>query len=243
MDLDDREQVSEMLDLISQAAEDAMPPGGDILDYTRQSSIEKRPIRVEEFLERVRRKTHEVVTLGKVDLSIQCERGLAVLGDARKLERVFINLIVNATEALVAHRSLDRTILLAARTVEGKVLIDVSDNGPGIPLRIRTKLFEPFVTQGKANGTGLGLAIAKQIVECTGAFYPSGPGLKGRRSSSRSPDPKRRGHGLEKLGCWYDELEIPYMTSERAGDLGRPAQEHSTVRPPGQDHPRPAPRA
>ncbi len=54
-----------MLDLISQAAEDAMALVGDILDYTRQSSIEKRPIRVEEFLERVRRKTHEVVTSAK----------------------------------------------------------------------------------------------------------------------------------------------------------------------------------
>ncbi len=112
-------------------------------------------------------------------MSIQCERGLAVLGDARKLERVFINLIVNATEALVAHRSLDRTILLAARTVEGKVLIDVSDNGPGIPLRIRTKLFEPFVTQGKANGTGLGLAIAKQIVERTAGVLSFRTGTEG----------------------------------------------------------------
>ena len=45
-----------------------------------------------------------------------------------------------------------------------QVVISVSDNGPGIPENVRTRLFEPFATAGKARGIGLGLAIVKSIV-------------------------------------------------------------------------------
>ncbi len=47
-------------------------------------------------------------------------------------------------------------------------MISISDNGPGIPKEIMSTLFEPFVTQNKANGTGLGLAIVKQYVSAHG---------------------------------------------------------------------------
>ena len=44
-------------------------------------------------------------------------------------------------------------------------IIQVKDNGPGIPKQLMDKLFEPFISSGKTGGTGLGLAIAKQFVE------------------------------------------------------------------------------
>ncbi len=168
MDLDDRDQVVEMLDLIRQSAEDALALVGDILDYTKQSSVEKRPIQVADILERVRRLTQDAVTLGDVALIIDCEPGLGMLGDARKLERVLINLVVNAAEVLGPLPDRDRTIRLAARDDGGMASITVIDNGPGIPARIRPTLFDPFVTHGKANGTGLGLAIVRQIVQAHG---------------------------------------------------------------------------
>ena len=164
-DLNDRQQLSEMLDCIDQSAEDAMGLVGDILDYTKRSTIEKRSFPVIELLDSVRRQTREVVDLHGVQQRIECESGLEMLGDLKKLERVLINLIANAAEAMGSHRGPSPTIVVTARACDGNTSITVSDNGPGIPAPIRATLFDPFVTAGKANGNGLGLAIAKQVVE------------------------------------------------------------------------------
>jgi signal transduction histidine kinase len=77
-----------------------------------------------------------------------------------RMQRVFINLITNALEAM-PHGG---TIRIAARKADNCVLIAVEDTGPGIPRGIRERLFEPFVTAGKDHGLGLGLALSRQTV-------------------------------------------------------------------------------
>jgi signal transduction histidine kinase len=66
-----------------------------------------------------------------------------------------------------------------ARVAEGRVLLELRDEGPGVPAELRERLFEPFVTQGKKGGTGLGLAVARRFVEDHGGvltLLPDGPG-------------------------------------------------------------------
>ncbi len=53
---------------------------------------------------------------------------------------------------------------MAAREADSCVLIEVEDTGPGIPHRIRDRLFQPFVTAGKRDGLGLGLALSRQPI-------------------------------------------------------------------------------
>ena len=77
-----------------------------------------------------------------------------------RMERVFFNLIANALEAM-PHGG---EIRIGARRADNCVLIEVEDTGPGIPLGIRDRLFEPFVTAGKDHGLGLGLALSRQTV-------------------------------------------------------------------------------
>jgi signal transduction histidine kinase len=77
-----------------------------------------------------------------------------------RMERVFFNLITNALEAM-PHGG---QILIGAKKAENCVLIEVEDTGPGIPLGIRDRLFEPFVTAGKDHGLGLGLALSRQTL-------------------------------------------------------------------------------
>jgi signal transduction histidine kinase len=77
-----------------------------------------------------------------------------------RMQRVFFNLITNAMEAM-PHGG---EIRITASTAEGHVLVNVEDTGPGIPRRIRERLFEPFVTADKRDGLGLGLALARQTV-------------------------------------------------------------------------------
>jgi signal transduction histidine kinase len=77
-----------------------------------------------------------------------------------RIERVFFNVITNAIEAMSAGGE----IRIKVRKAGDYVLIDIEDTGPGIPPRIRERLFTPFVTLGKKNGLGLGLALSRQTV-------------------------------------------------------------------------------
>jgi signal transduction histidine kinase len=81
--------------------------------------------------------------------------------DFAKLGRVFGNLLRNACEAVAPDSGRVRVVALGANN---HVEISVSDNGPGIPEKIRDDVFQPFVTFGKADGTGLGLAVVEKIV-------------------------------------------------------------------------------
>jgi C4-dicarboxylate-specific signal transduction histidine kinase len=97
----------------------------------------------------------------------------AVRGDPRRLEQVLVNLLSNARDALDALPSnAQRTIQIRATTApeHRAVLLEVSDNGPGMPADVRDRLFEPFFTTKDAGkGTGLGLSIVRTIVdECGG---------------------------------------------------------------------------
>jgi signal transduction histidine kinase len=76
-----------------------------------------------------------------------------------RMERVFLNLITNAIEAMPDGGTVD---IRAERNGTG-VIVKVDDTGPGIPDSVRQRLFEPFVTSRK-NGLGLGLALSRQTV-------------------------------------------------------------------------------
>ncbi len=76
-----------------------------------------------------------------------------------RVERVFLNLISNAIEAMSAG---GRISIAAFQNGDG-ILVEVNDNGPGIPDAVKNRLFQPFVTSGK-NGLGLGLALSRQTL-------------------------------------------------------------------------------
>jgi signal transduction histidine kinase len=83
--------------------------------------------------------------------------------DRHRLLRVFSNLIRNAREAMKAQPG--NRLRLSVKQVDSSVRFEISDTGCGIPSELLPRIFEPFVTHGKANGTGLGLAISKAVVE------------------------------------------------------------------------------
>jgi len=81
--------------------------------------------------------------------------------DGKKLERALYNLVLNACDA--APDSSGRVWVEVDEAPDG-IVIEVSDNGPGIAAPIQDKLFQPFVSYGKENGTGLGLTVVQKIV-------------------------------------------------------------------------------
>jgi len=96
-------------------------------------------------------------------------RDLYALCDSNRLQQVLVNLFGNALDAMEMAGSAPRQLVVDATRDGARVLITVTDSGPGIPDDVRAHLFEPFFTtkpQGK--GLGLGLAISEQIVRESG---------------------------------------------------------------------------
>ncbi len=111
---------------------------------------------------------------------------LTIEAEENKLLRVLQNLVSNAIDAF---RDGEGTISIkAAREGDRMILLEISDNGDGIPPSIRPNLFDPFVTLGKSRGTGLGTSIVKSIVEAHGGKieFETETG-KGTRFSIRLP--------------------------------------------------------
>jgi two-component system, NtrC family, nitrogen regulation sensor histidine kinase NtrY len=74
---------------------------------------------------------------------------------------VLVNLVKNAEEAMASSGG---TVRVSTATENGKAVLRVADEGPGVPEEARSRLFEPYVTT-KSDGTGLGLAIAARICQ------------------------------------------------------------------------------
>ncbi len=93
-----------------------------------------------------------------------------ILADDGRLGQVFINLLVNATQALAEGGGAQPEIRITTSTDEaGGAVIEVSDTGPGIPAEIISRVFDPFFTTKPVGvGTGLGLPISRNLVEGMG---------------------------------------------------------------------------
>jgi signal transduction histidine kinase len=91
----------------------------------------------------------------------------AVFGDPHQLQQVVLNLVINAEQAMISAHGRGT---LAVRSWQAPdrdaVLLEVSDDGPGVPTEVMPKIFDPFfTTKASGQGTGLGLTVAYAIVE------------------------------------------------------------------------------
>ena len=88
--------------------------------------------------------------------------------DEDKIRRAIGNLVANARDVMGGRGVVHLTVRVVPPAEDGapeRLLVEVADEGPGVPAEIRATLFEPFVTARKKGGTGLGLAVARRFVE------------------------------------------------------------------------------
>ncbi len=93
----------------------------------------------------------------------------AVAAPASRLGQVFVNLLANAVQAMPERLPEDNTIRISTSTgPSGEAVIELEDNGEGIPSELQQRIFDPFFTTRQGSGTGLGLAICHAIVTGVG---------------------------------------------------------------------------
>ena len=134
-----------------------------LLEFSRQTAPEKRPVDIRVLLEEVL----NIVTNQESFQNIQLEKQIdgeipSLMADLDQLKQVFFNIVINASEAMVDGGTIKiRTEWLKERS---QVAVYFEDNGPGISATDLDKLFDPFFTT-KEMGTGLGLAVSYGIIK------------------------------------------------------------------------------
>ena len=132
----------------------------DVMDYVRISPLKKRDyslcVILQDVVERIVTPENVAIHLPENDKEIFC--------DPEKLEIVFVNLIMNAIQALDNKIGIVSIGIFDDPQDNNNVLVKVSDTGSGIPDEILPKIFEPLFTT-KQVGTGLGLSSCKNIIE------------------------------------------------------------------------------
>lgn len=137
-----------------------------IVEYARPRDLAPASVHVEELLEESVRLLREPMQAKQVRIELTSMRDLPLLqADRDQLKQVFLNVMHNAIDAVApggAVRILGSVVL---REGEPGLLIEVEDDGKGIPPGDLARVFEPFFTSGKPRGTGLGLAICRNIID------------------------------------------------------------------------------
>jgi|GEM_PF-712717 len=137
----------------------------DLLLYGRPPAPNPRPVKWPEFLARLENHLERIRQGRTVRFTADaCE--LEWKTDPDILEQILLNLIRNAVEA-VAGRPDAWVRLSVEHSPGGPLVLNVTDNGPGLPVEVRKRLFQPFFTT-KSFGTGLGLAIARSLARSLG---------------------------------------------------------------------------
>ena len=153
----------------------------DFLDLSSERPLRVMELEPEPLLREASHATE--VTFPGVKVTLTLGPLPPLQGDPGRLRQVLANLLTNAAQAQ------GQGVLELDARVEGAHLrVVVRDLGPGVPVELRERLFEPFVT-GKANGTGLGLAVSRQIVHRHGGTLKLLPSEQGSAFELRLPLP------------------------------------------------------
>jgi signal transduction histidine kinase len=138
----------------------------NFLEFSKPHKLKKQQIYISRVIDMTldllcyRLELHSVSVVRKQSADLP-----PIEADPELLKEVFVNLMVNACEAMEDGGEIEIHEEAAfAENIGWAVLVKVSDNGPGMSEEVRTRALEPFETT-KANGTGLGLFIAVRIVE------------------------------------------------------------------------------
>lgn len=153
-----------------EAAERVSHIARDLKIFSRSSNEEQRgPVDIERVLESALRMASNEIR-HRASVVRQYDKLPPVHGNEARLGQVFLNLLVNAAQAIPEGRASENRITLSIRGGENnRAVVQISDTGTGIPPEVASRVFDPFfTTKAEGVGTGLGLAICHRIVSSLG---------------------------------------------------------------------------
>jgi C4-dicarboxylate-specific signal transduction histidine kinase len=133
--------------------------------YARRSEVEAlNPVDVEHCLDESLQMCHSRLKYSMEVVRKRAESPGVVLGSEQQLVQVFVNLIVNAADAM---ETMPRgKIVIESRAQDNRAVVAIEDFGPGIPQELEQRIFDPFfTTKDVGKGTGLGLSICQSIIQ------------------------------------------------------------------------------
>jgi PAS domain S-box-containing protein len=150
----------------------------ELLEFARQTRQEMRPHDINQAISRTLFLLENQALFQNIEIVKNLSPSLPLIpGDIQQLNHLFMNIILNAAEAMEGQGKLGVTTSLKAD--RRRVVIEISDTGPGIPDDVLPHIFEPFfTTKEEGKGTGLGLSLAYRIAESH----------RGRIAAKNNPD-------------------------------------------------------
>lgn len=160
--LDDKAR-QQHIEVINQSLERMQKTMRDLLDYSRQSSLDIKPTRLDDVLNKSIGLVETMLRQQKISLQLNHPETMPVLSmDSDKIQQIIINLLVNATQSMEGGGK----ITVDIEEHKTHICLMVSDTGAGIDSETQQKIFDPFFTTKEVGkGTGLGLALSRSIAE------------------------------------------------------------------------------
>jgi signal transduction histidine kinase len=173
-------KVSQALPRLERALDRAVKLASGVLAYgkTQEAAPEPRPVPLAAAVEAAA----EEARLAESNIVLVCDVAPEeqISADPDQLHRILANLLRNARQALEhqEERAGPGRIAVSLSRADNASLVQVADNGPGLPERAKERLFQPFAGSGRPDGAGLGLAIARELAQGHGGdltLLSSGP--------------------------------------------------------------------
>jgi PAS domain S-box-containing protein len=137
----------------------------NLLAYSRQTEFKKEVLNINGVIEQAFSFMREHALLHNIKVNKEFSSSMLICeGDNNQLIQVFTNMIINATQAIDGKGTI--TVRASKDKKEGKIYVEISDTGCGIPQENIPRIFEPFfTTKEEGKGTGLGLSTVRDILE------------------------------------------------------------------------------
>lgn len=177
-----QEEFSDILVAVKNSVKRADRIVNDLLDFSKSAGLQLKPEKISSILETSLELVKARLRFERTRVSLEIKQDIPkVLADRNKLEQVFINIMLNAVQAMpkggeIFIRAYDKVLEKPSKGVGGReedffqpgeraVVVEIEDTGPGIPAEIVDRVFDPFfTTKGPTGGAGLGLSVSHNIV-------------------------------------------------------------------------------
>lgn len=133
-----------------------------ILNFARENEPSYKPFNFSELIDETLELLHHRIESSNIDIVTNLEKELVLEADAGMIQQVLVNVLLNAIQA----SSAQAVILINAKKLDEKIVVEIIDHGSGIKGKDFSKIFDPFfTTKSEGEGTGLGLSVSYGIIK------------------------------------------------------------------------------